>query len=68
MLYNRYNIKYAQVEMLQDMGEGLDNIIRWRTKPVSLFSLLIFVLFVYHVELWKIPHALGLLLLWNVSA
>ena len=59
-------IELYQVEMLQDMGEGLDNILRWRSKPVSLFSMIIFVLFVYYIELWMVPLSLGMLLLWNV--
>jgi len=55
----------AQVEMLQDVGEGLDNIIRWRSKPLSLFSMVVFVFGVYYVELWMVPLILGLLLLYS---
>ncbi|KAL5271451.1 hypothetical protein ACHWQZ_G001920 [Mnemiopsis leidyi] len=55
----------AQLEMIQDLGEGLDQIIRWRSKPLSLVSMIIFVLVTYYIELWMVPLALGLVLLYS---
>ncbi|XP_063688692.1 multiple C2 and transmembrane domain-containing protein 1-like isoform X2 [Bolinopsis microptera] len=55
----------AQLEMVQDMGEGLDQIIRWRNKPLSFVSMIIFVLVTYYIELWMVPLAIGLLLLYS---
>ena len=56
-----------QLEMVQDLGEGLDQIIRWRSKPLSFVCMIIFVVVTYYIELWMVPLVLGLLLLYSVS-
>ena len=63
----RLKTRSLQLEMVQDMGEGLDQIIRWRNKPLSFVSMIIFVLVTYYIELWMVPLAIGLLLLYSVS-
>ena len=53
--------------MVQDISEGIDDIFRWRSKPKSLISMIVFIVGVLYVELWMAPLALCLVLIYNVS-